>query len=63
MLGIDKLKESLREAIAFTHIKLEELMHSYVSYFINNKQLYVVLDFDQHVNLFIFNQFFESERF
>ncbi len=53
-LGIDKLKQSLREVIAFTNLKIEELMHNYVSYFINDKQLYVVLDFVQQVNLFPF---------
>ena len=50
-IGKDKLKQSLREAIAFTSIKIGELMHNYVSYFINDKQLYVVLDFVEQVNL------------
>jgi hypothetical protein len=53
-LSIDKLKQSLREAIAFTNLKIEELMHNYVSYFIEDKELYVVLDFVQQVNLFLF---------
>ncbi len=53
-LGIDKLKQSLREAIAFTNLNMEELMHNYVSYFIEDKELYVVLDFVQQVNLFLF---------
>ncbi len=50
-LGTDKLKQSLREAIAFTSLNMEELMHNYVDYFINVKQLYVVLDFVEKVNL------------
>ncbi len=44
LIGAEKTKESLREAISFKHIKIEELMRSYVDYLIEDKQLYVVLD-------------------
>ena len=43
-LGLDKIKQSLKEIIAFTRIHIEELMHNYLSYFIEEKQLYVVID-------------------
>ena len=44
LIGAEMTKETLREAISFKHIKIEELMHSYVDYLIMDKQLYVVLD-------------------
>jgi hypothetical protein len=46
-------------------------MHNYVSYFINDKQLYVVLDFVQQVNFYLkiilflsllFNEFFFENK-
>jgi hypothetical protein len=44
LIGVEKTKESLREAISFKQIKIEELIHGYVDYLIMEKQLYVVLD-------------------
>ena len=53
-VGLDKLKQSLKEVVAFKLIKLEELLHNYVDFFIKDKQLYVVLDFIDLVNKYKF---------
>ena len=54
-IGIDKLKQSLKEVIAFKLIKIEELLHNYIDYYIKDKQLYVVLDFIDLVNKYLFS--------
>ncbi len=51
-IGTDKSKQSLKEAIAFELLKIEELMHNYISYFIKEKQLFVILENVDKVNLF-----------
>ena len=53
-IGIDKLKQSLKEVIAFKLIKIEELLHNYIDFYIKDKQLYVVLDFIDLVNKYKF---------
>ena len=53
-IGLDKLKQSLKEVIAFKLIKIEELLHNYVDYYIKDKQLYLVLDFIDLVNKYLF---------
>ena len=52
--GLDKLKQSLKEVIAFKLIKIEELLYNYVDFYIKDKQLYVVLDFIDLVNKYKF---------
>jgi hypothetical protein len=44
LIGTEKMKQSLREAIAFTKLKNENLMHNYISHCIEDKQLYVFID-------------------
>jgi hypothetical protein len=53
-IGTDKIKHSLKEAIAFKQLKIEELMHNYLSDFIKERQLFVILeDVDRVNNLFV----------
>jgi len=52
-IGLDKLKQSLKEVIAFKLIKIEELLYNYVDFYIKDKQLYVVLDFIDLVNKYL----------
>ena len=47
------MKESLREAIAFTKLKHESLIHNYVSYCISEKQLYVYINCIDLVNKYL----------
>jgi len=49
-IGIEKLKQSLREVIAFKLIKIEELMQNYFDFYIKDKNLHVVLDSFDLVN-------------
>ena len=44
LIGPDKLKLSLKEAIGFKQLKIEELMYNYISDFIKEKQLFVILE-------------------
>ena len=54
LIGTDKIKQSLKEAIAFKQLKNEELMHTYLSEFIKEKQLFVILqDFEKVNQLFV----------
>ena len=53
-IGLDNLKQSLKEVIAFKLIKIEELLHNYIDYYIKDKQLYAVLDFIDLVNKYHF---------
>ena len=46
----EKMKQSLRETIAFTKLKNETLMHNYISHCIEDKQLYVFIDYIDLVN-------------
>jgi hypothetical protein len=59
LIGAEKTKKSLKEAISFKHIKIEELMHSYVDFDIKDKQLYVVLDC---IELVLHSSYFIFER-
>ncbi len=53
MIGADKLKLSLKEAIGFKQLKLEDLIHNYIGDFIREKQLFVLLeDVEKVENLF-----------
>ena len=49
------MKQSLREAIAFTKLKNENLMHNYVSHCIEDKQLYVFINSIVLVNKYLLN--------
>ena len=53
-VGLDKLKQSLKEVIAFKLIKIEELLHNYIDFYIKDKQLYVVLNCIDLVNKYKF---------
>ena len=54
LIGTDKIKQSLKETIAFKQLKSEELIHNYQSDFIKEKQLFVILEDVEKVNqLFI----------
>ena len=44
LIGPDKIKQSLKEAIGFRLLKIEELMHNYIGDFIKEKQLFVILE-------------------
>ncbi len=44
LIGTEKIKQSLKEAIGFKLLKIEELMHNYIDDFIKEKQLFVVLE-------------------
>ena len=50
LIGTDKIKQSLKEAIAFKLLKNEELMHSFLSDFIKERQLFVILEDVDKVN-------------
>ena len=43
-IGTEALKISLKEAIMFTRIQNEDLLHNYLRYFIEEKNLYVVME-------------------
>lgn len=65
LIGAEKTKETLREAISFKHIKIEELMHNYVDYLIMDKQLYVIMDcielvFAIPLFFYLFKSFFSN---
>ena len=53
-IGVDKIKQSLKETIGFKQLKNEELIHNYLSDFIKEKQLFVILeDVDKVNQLFV----------
>ncbi len=58
-IGLDKLKQSLKEVIAFKLIKIEELLYNYVDFYIKDKQLYFVLDFIDLVNKYHFKYIYQ----
>ena len=43
-IGVDELKYTLKEAIMITRIQNADLLHNYARYFIQEKNLYLVLD-------------------
>ena len=51
------MKQSLREAIAFTKLKNENLIHNYISHCIEDKQLYVLIDCIDLVNKYILSNY------
>ena len=44
ILTDEQLKSTLKEAIMFTRIKNEDLLHNYLRYFIEDKQLFMVMN-------------------
>jgi hypothetical protein len=52
LIGADKLKLSLREAIGFKQLKLEDLIHNYIGDFIREKQLFVLLEDVEKVKIY-----------
>ena len=55
LIGTRKIKQSLKEAIAFKQLKNEELIHNYLSDFIKEKQLFLILEDVDRVNqLFVY---------
>ncbi len=49
-MELEKMKQTLREAIALTKLKNENLIHNYISHCIEDKQLYVLIDYIDLVN-------------
>ena len=47
ILTDEQLKTTFKEAIMFTRIKNEDLLHNYLRYFIEDKQIFMVMNFIQ----------------
>jgi hypothetical protein len=59
LIGPDKLKQSLKEAIGFKLLKIEELMHNYIGDFVKEKQLFVILEnVDKVVFFWLFYKYY-----